>query len=92
MLTVNARGVDDARLGADPARARAVDGDEDALAEVGRALAHEPALLELEEPVLARKRRRAAEEHDDVLAELAEREAHRRGASRARRRRVPRAT
>ena len=85
------RGVDDARLGADPARARAVDGDEHALAEVGRPLAPKPALLELEEPVLAGKRRRAAEEHDDVLAELAQREAHRRAASRARRRRVPRA-
>ena len=33
------RGVDDARLRADAARARAVDGDEDALGEVGRALA-----------------------------------------------------
>ena len=71
------RRVDDARLGAHAARARAVDGDEDALAEVGRALAPKPALAQLEEPVLAGKRRRTAEEHDDVLAELAEREAHR---------------
>ena len=39
------RGVDDARLRAHAARARAVDGDEDTLAEVGRALALEPALL-----------------------------------------------
>ena len=41
----------------------------------GRVL-HETALLELEEPVLARQGRRPTEEHHDVLAELAKREAH----------------
>ena len=76
MLTVNGRGVDDAGLGADAARARAVDGDEHALAEVGGRSRRSPA-LELQEAVLAGKRRRAAEEHHDVLPQLAEREARR---------------
>src|SRR4029453_15402082 len=71
------RSVDDARLRADPARARAVDRDEHALSEVARALPPEPPLLQLEEPVLTRKGRGAAEEHHDVLAELTERETHR---------------
>ena len=46
-------------------------------AEVGRTLAPEPALVQLQEPVLAGERRRPTEEHHDVLAELAERESHR---------------
>ena len=71
------RGVDDAGLGADAARARAVHGDEDALAEVAGTPALEPLSLELQEAVLAGERRRAAEEHHDVLPQLAEREARR---------------
>ena len=82
---------DDARLGADPARARAVDCHEHALSEVDRTLTPEPALLQLQESVLAGKRRRPAEEHHDVLAELAEREAHREERARAHRRPAPRA-
>ena len=46
------RRVDRARLGSHPTGAGAVDRDEHALAEVGRALSPEPALLQLEEPVL----------------------------------------
>ncbi len=76
MLIVNGAASTHARLGAHPTGARTVDGDEHALAEVRRSRPDETALLELEEPVLARKGRRPAEEHDDVLAELAKREAH----------------
>ena len=43
----------------DPALLRAVDGDEHALADVGRRLAQETVRLEVEEPVLAGERRRA---------------------------------
>ena len=71
------RRVDRARLGSHPTGARAVDRDEHALAEVGRALSPEPALLQLEEPVLAGEGRGSTEEHHDVLAELGEGEAHR---------------
>ena len=70
------RRIDDARLGSHPARARAVDRDEHALAEVLGTLPREAPLLELEEAVLARERRGSAEEHDDVLAELLQRKAH----------------
>ena len=71
-----ARGVDDAWFRSHPTRTRTVDGDEHAFGEVRRSHPDEPALLELEEPVLAREGRRAAEKHDDVLAELAKSEAH----------------
>ena len=59
------------RLGvADAMLARAVDGDEDTLACVGRRLAHK--LGERHETVLARQRRARGEVHHDVLAERAE--------------------
>jgi len=48
----------------------------DAVAEVRGTLSAEPAGLELEEAVLARKRRLSTEEHDDVLAELLQGEPH----------------
>jgi hypothetical protein len=47
------RGVDDAGLGADTVPARAVDGDENALPEVGRARSRQALLLQVQEPVLA---------------------------------------
>ncbi len=69
-------GVDDARLGPDAARARAVDRHEDTLREVGGPLTLQAAALGVEEPVLARERRRPADEHDDVLTELLQSEPH----------------
>ena len=66
---------------ADSMLARAVDGDEDTLACVGRRLAHK--LGERHEAVLVRQRGARGEVHHDVLAERAESERSARAASRA---------
>ena len=63
------------RLRPEAALVRAVDGDDNAVADVFRQVA--PEALERHEPVLARERRRAREEHHGVLAELLERERRR---------------
>ena len=61
----------------EPCLLRAVDGHQHARGRVLRQRAEQPPLLQLEEPVLARQRRRPDEHHDAVLAELHEREVHR---------------
>ena len=61
----------------DAALLRAVDRDEDAILDVGRRLAEQPALREPEEAVLAGKRARASEHHHRVLPERLEREVRR---------------
>jgi hypothetical protein len=50
--------------------AGAIDRDEYSFGEVCRPPPLEPTLLQVEEPVLARKRRGTTEEHHSVLAEL----------------------
>ena len=60
------------RIRSEPIRLRAVDRDENALLRVVRERA--PKLVQLHEPVLPRQRRLAVEVHDDVLAELTQRE------------------
>ena len=63
------------RLRADAVGLRTVDGDEHAVRDVGRHVAQQA--VEPHEGVLARQRRVPREVHEDVLAELAERERRR---------------
>ena len=59
-------------VGTEPALVRRVDGDERPLGRIVGELA--PQLLERQEAVLARERRRAGQEHQAVLAERGQRE------------------